>query len=44
MVPIVTTEKWVTGIKAVVRDDKGRFIGATNQTAAIPQFQIVGKK
>jgi hypothetical protein len=40
---IVRTEKWGDTIKAVVRTDKGTFIGATNQTAAVP-FQIVGKK
>lgn len=40
---IVRTEKWDNTIKAVVRDSKGRFLGATNQTAAVP-FQIVGSK
>jgi len=40
---IVRTEKWGDTIKAVVRTDKGTFIGATNQTASVP-FQIVGKK
>ena len=40
---IVRTEKWGQAAKAVVRDEKGRFIGATNQTATVP-FQIVGKK
>ena len=44
---IIRTEKWnVRGnevIKAVARDNQGRIVGATNQTAAI-QPQIVGKK
>lgn len=43
---IVRTEKWNTKqgpvIKAVVRDEKSRFIGATNQTKSIP-LEIVGK-
>lgn len=43
---IVRTEKWNTRagevIKAVARTDKGIFLGATNQTQAIP-FAIVGK-
>jgi hypothetical protein len=45
---IVRTEKWNTKqgpvIKAVVRDEAGTFIGATNQTQVTPQIiQIVGK-
>lgn len=40
---IVRTEKWGNTVKAVVRTDKGTFVGATNQTAAVP-LQIVGKK
>ncbi len=41
---IVRTEKWGKVIKAVVRDEQGRFIGATNQTQAVPQtLVIVGK-
>jgi hypothetical protein len=41
---IVRTEKWGKDIKAVVRDEQGRFIGATNQTQAMPQtLVIVGK-
>jgi hypothetical protein len=45
---IVRTEKWNTKqgpvIKAVVRDEAGTFIGATNQTKVTPQIiQIVGK-
>ncbi len=45
---IVRTEKWNTQkgqvIKAVVRDEKGTFLGATNQTQVAPQIiQIVGK-
>jgi hypothetical protein len=45
---IVRTEKWNTKqgqvIKAVVRDENGIFIGATNQTQVIPQtLVIVGK-
>ena len=43
MAVIVRTEKWDNVAKAVVRDEKGRFLGANNQTASIP-FQIVGKK
>jgi hypothetical protein len=43
---IVRTEKWSTKggsvIKAVARTDKGIFLGATNQTQAVP-FEIVGK-
>ena len=41
---IVRTEKWDNVIKAVVRDEQGRFLGATNQTKAMPQvIQIIGK-
>lgn len=41
---IVRTEKWGNVIKAVVRDEQGRFIGATNQTQAVPQvLQVIGK-
>lgn len=41
---IVRTEKWGKVIKAVVRDEQGRFIGATNQTQGIPQvLQVIGK-
>ena len=41
---IVRTEKWGNVIKAVVRDENGRFIGATNQTKSVPQtLVIVGK-
>lgn len=41
---IVRTEKWDNTIKAVVRDEQGRFLGATNQTQAVPQtLVIVGK-
>ena len=40
MKAIVSTETWNTSkgkvAKAVVRDDKGHFLGATNQTKAIP--------
>jgi len=43
---IVRTETWNTSqgpvIKAVARTDKGIFLGATNQTQAVP-FEIVGK-
>jgi hypothetical protein len=39
---IVRTEKWGNTAKAVVRDDKGRFLGATNQTKSVP-LEIVGK-
>jgi hypothetical protein len=48
---IVRTENWNGMAKAVVRDDKGRFIGATNQTESIkaakvvrPRVSIVGSK
>lgn len=49
---IVRTEQWGDVVKAVVRDDKGRFIGATNQTDTIkaakkvvrPRVSIVGSK
>ncbi len=45
---IVRTEKWnrETGkvIKAVVRDERGMFLGATNQTKETPEtLVIVGK-
>lgn len=41
---VVRTEKWGNLIKAVVRDEQGRFIGATNQTKSVPQtIQVVGK-
>jgi hypothetical protein len=40
---VVSTEKWNTQngevYKAVVRDANGKFIGATNQTKAIPVKQ-----
>lgn len=43
---IVRTETWNTKegsvIKAVARTDKGIFLGATNQTQAVP-FEIIGK-
>ena len=48
---IVRTENWNGMAKAVVRDSKGRFIGATNQTDSIkaakvvrPRVSIVGSK
>ena len=47
---IVRTEIWNTKdagkiVKAVARDERGTFIGATNQTAAIlPSVVLVGKK
>lgn len=45
---IVRTEKWnrngVQVVKAVVRDERGMFIGATNQTQETPQsLVIIGK-
>jgi hypothetical protein len=45
---IVRTEKWNRGgiqvLKAVVRNEDGTFIGATNQTQETPQtLVIVGK-
>ena len=37
---VISTEKWATKngdvYKAVVRDANGKFLGATNQTKAIP--------
>jgi len=41
---IVRTEKWDNIIKAVVRDERGRFLGATNQTQAVPQFITIEGK
>jgi hypothetical protein len=38
---IVRTEKWDNIVKAVVRDENGKFIGATNQTES---FVIEGRK
>ncbi len=42
---IVATEIWNTSkgpvAKAVVRNDKGTFLGATNQTQALPASKIV---
>lgn len=44
---IVRTEVWnhngTKVIKAVVRDERGRIIGATNQTASVVPT-IIGKK
>lgn len=45
---VVRTEKWNTKtgtiVKAVVRDEKGKLIGVTNQTkpVSIPQ-ELIGK-
>lgn len=43
---VIRTEKWNTKngevIKAVARTEDGIFIGATNQTKAIP-FEVVGR-
>jgi hypothetical protein len=46
---IVRTEVWNTKVgtvaKAVVRDERGTFIGATNQTEAlVPSINLVGSK
>ena len=46
---VVSTEIWNTRkgqiIKAVVRDSKGKIVGATNQTSAIAApLVIVGRK
>ena len=49
---IVRTEAWTTKtgivIKAVARDEKGTFLGATNQTASVRTSAVsplvVGKK
>jgi hypothetical protein len=52
---IVSTEIWKTQAgtvsKAVVRDTKGKFIGATNQTKGVPvskravssDFSLIGR-
>lgn len=44
---IVRTEKWKTQkgevIKAVVRDERGKILGATNSTKSVTP-QVVGKK
>lgn len=41
----VSTEVWNTArgavAKAVVRDSEGKFLGATNQTKALPANKIV---
>lgn len=40
---VIATEKWNTAngevYKAVVRDANGKFLGATNQTKAVPVKQ-----
>jgi hypothetical protein len=42
---IVSTEVWNTRkgsvVKAVARDEKGTFLGATNQTKALPASKVV---
>lgn len=44
---IVRTETWSTKsgvvVKAVVRDEHGRIVGATNQTAPV-RLTLVGRK
>lgn len=44
---VVRTEEWATAkgtvVKAVVRDDKGKLLGATNQTASLAPV-VVGAK
>lgn len=41
----IATESWETQegtvAKAVVRDEKGRFLGATNATKGIPAKKVV---
>ena len=41
----VATEVWSTSkgavAKAVVRDTEGKFLGATNQTKALPASKVV---
>jgi hypothetical protein len=51
MKAVIRTEVWGNTVKAVVRDDKGRFLGATNQTEAVkvakvvrPRVTLVGAK
>lgn len=45
---VIATEIWKTRkgrvVKAVVRDTKGKFIGATNQTGIVDRVQLVGRK
>jgi len=43
---VIRTEKWGNTIKAVARNEKGQFLGCTNQTTAIKFLEpmIVGKK
>jgi hypothetical protein len=47
MALVIRTENWKTRkgavTKAVVRDEAGRLLGATNQTAAVTTV-IVGRK
>ena len=47
----IRTEVWGNTVKAVARNDKGQFLGATNQTEAIkvakvirPRVKLVGAK
>lgn len=44
---VVRTEKWKTKkgevIKAVVRDERGKILGATNSTATVVP-EVVGKR
>ena len=45
---VIATEIWKTRkgnvVKAVVRDEKGKLVGATNQTAKVDSIQLVGRK
>jgi len=45
---VIATEVWKTRkgkvVKAVVRDEKGKLVGATNQTATVDRVQLVGRK
>lgn len=45
---VIATEIWKTRegrvVKAVVRDTKGKFIGATNQTSKVDGIELVGRK
>ncbi len=45
---VIRTEVWITkaGVvsKAVARDERGTFLGATNQTAAFILPEVVGKR
>ena len=45
---VIATEIWKTRkgkvVKAVVRQENGKFVGATNQTGIVDRVQLVGRK